>query len=213
MVYELLFSSKNEGKCITPDLEGTRHRNGIKGNAPHFSNYLPLLRTCQHIHAEATSVLYGSNVFYFSDEGHGAEKYPLIGFGISLPICDFVIMYGFLSGIGRKNRAKILQLQFDFSTTNFISYPDEGDGRPGSIFHDPGGGANCIGDTLELLSAKHNLRTFELSFNNDIGLGLYEYIHLFTDLSNRPNCSKRLLTKLGLLQDVGEVKCLRLTNA
>lgn len=70
-IYEFLFENDHSEKLIAPDPDGSRHRNQLK--RPNLSNCLPLLRTCQRVHEEAVSVLYGSNVFVFSDQPHGND--------------------------------------------------------------------------------------------------------------------------------------------
>lgn len=100
MVYEFLFVNDHPENLITPDLNGSRYRNQLR--RLNLSNCLPLLRTCQYVHEEAVSVLYGSNVFAFSEQPHGDDRLEIIGFDFSVQRCDFVTMYGFFSRIGRR---------------------------------------------------------------------------------------------------------------
>ena len=92
MIYEVLFVSDHSEKLIMPDLDWYR-RDELRG--PNLSNCLPFLRTCQNVHEEAVSVLYGSNVFAFSDECHGADRMGIAGFDFSVQWCEFLTMYGF----------------------------------------------------------------------------------------------------------------------
>lgn len=108
MIYEFLFVDDHPEKLITPDLDGSRHRNQLR--RPNLSNYLPLLRTRPYVHEEAVSVLYGSNVFAFSDQPRGDDRLEVNGFDFSVQWCDLVTMYGFFSRIGRRNRARIRHL-------------------------------------------------------------------------------------------------------
>ena len=203
MIYELLFVSDHLEKLITPDLDGSRHRNQLR--RPNLSNCLPLLRTCQYVHEEAVSVLYGSNVFAFSDEPHGDDRLEMTGFDFSVQWCDFVTMYAFSSRIGRRNRARIRHLRLDFLSTVFIAYPAEVERD--SRFSKPCGAANCIGDALELLSLNHNLHSFELVFGRKDSVAHREFHSMF---GGQP---RKLVQRMMQLKNVREVKDLPLGNS
>lgn len=194
--------SEHEGKCVTPDVTGSRYMNGLVAGVLRLDDCLPLLRTCQQVHEEATSILYGTNVFHFNDQPHGIDKYKDVGFGITLPWCDFVTMYGFLGSIESGNRTKIRHLQLNFTTVNYILCPHEGI-KTGPFIWRPGGGANLVCDALELLSVKHGLSTLEISFvGGSIG-GMVEFQSLFLDIP------RKLRNSLELFRDIKEVKSMK----
>ena len=56
MIYELLFVSKHPEKLLTPDPVGSRKSNGLLDRTIRAPDSVALLRICQHIHEEATSV-------------------------------------------------------------------------------------------------------------------------------------------------------------
>lgn len=82
-------------------------------------------------------------------------------------------MYGVFSHIGKRNRARIQHLRLDFLGTVFITYPAEVDQEDRSV--KPCGAANCISDALELLSANHNLHSFELVFGRKHSVAQKEF--------------------------------------
>ncbi len=84
MIYKVLFLSPHEANIVTPDPERTRKANGLEDRALHLTESLSLLRTCQQIHEEASTVLYGSNVFTFDDSPHGMKIYTIPGFDRSV---------------------------------------------------------------------------------------------------------------------------------
>ncbi|KAL2039644.1 hypothetical protein N7G274_007503 [Stereocaulon virgatum] len=202
IVYKLLFVSRHPDNAITPDPVGSRKSNGPfvwRIGAP---DSLPLLRTCRQIHDEASSILYGKNIFLFSDAPHGQRTFEVPGFGQTLRWCDYVTMYGFLSRIGCENRAKILRLRLEFLTFNYITYADEEVGRERSDQSFRGGGAHVVGDALDLLSSKHSLSQVEFQFDSQHCVGFYAYVALCVDTKNK------LRTRLARLQGIGEVKCI-----
>ena len=158
------------------------------------------------MHEEAVSILYGSNVFAFSDQPHGTDRMAVIGFDFSVQWCDFVTMYGFFSRIGRRNRARIWQLRLDFLTTVFIAYPAEVE--QGSRFLKPCGAANCIGDALELLSSDHNLHSFELVFGRKDSVAHREFHAMFWG-----ETPWKLVRIMMQFKNVRQVKDLRLENS
>ena len=201
MVYELLFVSRHPDKAVTPDPVGSRKSNGPfvwRIGAP---DSLPLLRTCRQIHDEASSILYGKNFFFFSDAPHGQRTFEVPGFGQTIQWCDYVTMYGFLCRIGCNNRAKILRLRLEFLTFNYITYADEEIGRERSQQSFRGGGANVVGDALELLSSKHSLSQVEILFEPKHSVGFYAYGALCV------KSKSKLRTRLARLQGITEVKC------
>ncbi len=157
------------------------------------------------MHEEAVSILYGSNVFVFSDERHGDDRLKIVGFDFSVQWCDFVTMYGFFSRIGRRNRARIRHLRLDFLSTIFIAYPAEVE--QGSRYYKPCGAANCIGDALELLSSNHNLHSFELVFGRKDSVAHREFHSMF---GGQP---RKLVQRMMQLKNVREVKDLHLGNS
>ncbi len=194
--------SDHPEKLITPDLDDSRAR--IRRRGPNLSNCLPLLRTCQFVHEEAVSILYGSNVFAFSDQPHGDDRLMIIGFDFSVRRCNFVTMYGFFSRIGSRNRARIRHLRLDFLSKVFLPYPDEVE-RGSSK---PGGAANCIGDALELLSSNHNLHSFELVFGRKDSVADTQFHSMF-----REKTPRKLVRRMMQFKSVREVKDLHLGNS
>ena len=71
MIYKEVFKTPYVDNIITPD--PTRHRRQLgRHYTDHTVNYdLALLQSCQQAHEEATSFLYGNNVFYFDDADYG----------------------------------------------------------------------------------------------------------------------------------------------
>lgn len=199
-IYEFLFVSDHPEKLITPDPDGSRHRSQLR--RPNLSNCLPLLRTCQDVHEEAVSVLYGSNVFAFSDKPHGTDDMAFNEFDFSIQWCDFVTMYGFFSCIGRGNRLRIRHLRLHFSTSIFILYPAEAECNR-SVTHC--GAANCIGEALELLSSNHNLHNFELVF----GLKDHDRTYVFNRMFSG-DISFKLVRIMMQFKNVRRVKDVRL---
>ncbi|MCJ1454614.1 hypothetical protein MMC28_004967 [Mycoblastus sanguinarius] len=195
IVYGILFTSPHEEKLITPDPEGSRQRNGVNKRGVCMNGGLPLLRTCQQVHEEATAVLYGQNMFHFNDEPHGDELYNVVGFNILLPWCDFVTMHVFLSRIGRRNRSKIQHLRLSFFSKYFITYPDQ---LPS--WSPKGGGGSCVADALELLCDDQNLQRVEILFPNEFRRGLTEFSDMFLKMSNQS-----IRTRLRRFRGVREV--------
>ena len=205
MIYEVLFVSDHSEKLITPDLDWY-HRDQPRG--PNLSNCLPLLRTCQNVHEEAVSVLYGSNVFTFNDQRHGTDGMGFVEFSFTVHWCDFYPILGFFIRIGRRNRARIHHLRLHFMSTVFIAYPAEVE--QGSHSVEPRGKAHWIGDALELLSSNHNLHSFELVFGrkNSVAHGVKtheEFQFMFGGETPR-----KLVRKMMLFKNVREVKDLHL---
>jgi len=160
IIYEVLFMSPLEANIVTPDPERTRKANGLEDRALHLTESLSLLCTCQQIHEEASTVLYGRNVFTFDDRPHGMKIYTIPGFHRSVRWCDFTMMYSFLSLTGSRNRRKIKHLRLSFSGLYFILYPDEAQAM-GLIKSTRSlcSAANFLGDALDLLSQHHELAT------------------------------------------------------
>ena len=202
MIYKFLFVSDHPEKLIMPDLNGPRAP--IRRSTPDLSNALPLLRTCQYVHEEAVSVLYGSNIFIFSDEPYGDDQLKIIGFDFEVRWCNFVTMYGFFSRIGSRNRARIRHLRLDFLSKDFIAYPDEIE--EGCSRH--GGAANYVGDALELLSPHHNLHSFELVFGRKDSVADSQFHSMF-----RRRTPRKLVRRMMQFKDVREVKDLHLGNS
>ena len=202
-IYEFLFVSDHPEKLITPDPDGSRHRSQLR--RPNLSNCLPLLRTCQYVHEEAVSVLYGSNVFAFSDRPHGTDDMEVIGFDFSVQWCDFLTMYGFFSRIGRRNRPRIRHLRLHFSTLFFIYYLAEAECDQVVRYC---GGANCIGEALELLSSNHNLQSFELVFGRKDNETPYIFYAMF-----RGETPFKLVRIMMQFKNVRRVKDVRLEQS
>lgn len=169
MVYTLLFVTKNEDKVVIPDPTGSRRNNGLGGQTLSLSDSLPFLRTCQLVHEEATSLLYGVHIFHFDDTAHHDKDHKVVEFDVVLPYCDYITMYPFLTAIGLGNRRKLRHIQLEFSDEIFVQYPEEA--RNGRIwvmnYHH--GGAAFVGDALESLSVDHALQTVSISFNAQQG--------------------------------------------
>lgn len=160
----MLFASKHAEHLVTPDSARSRKRNNIERYALNIADNLPLIRTCQPVYEEATSILYGENIFDFDDQTHGTESYLVPGFNMSLPWCDFMTMYLFLSRIGSRNRLKIQYLRLGFYTQAFTTYPHE---RIANIWDGMEGGSGAlVGDALEFLSQRHNVLRFEIQFGD-----------------------------------------------
>lgn len=169
--YSILFRSEDDDHLITPDPLRSRDRNFITQNQANMSDSLALLRTCQQAHEEATAVLYGSNIFYFSDRTHGIDTHNMTNFGnYMIPMCDFITMYPFLCAIGAHNRARIHNIRLGFFGKWFTTYMHERSPRHESSTW-VGGGAGFIGDALDLLSQGHNLIHVEIQF------GTWKYQH------------------------------------
>ena len=201
MIYTLLFMSSNHGHNITPDCSGTRFRMGLIDRRGQFGSSLPLLRTCQHVHEEATSILYGKNIFYFDDQQHGTLTFKTPQCNQELPWCDLAIMYAFFAMIGKRNVRKIRHLRLDLSSLTFLRYPDEPGWSWVRAYHGKGSGANCVGVAIDLLCKHHNLATVEIT-NSGFRLGSLTAIEL-AESSYRES---RLVQKLRNMRGVKELK-------
>ena len=162
MVYGLLFETAHKDKFVTPDPGGSRRQNNLGQRTLNLSDSLPLLRTCQVVHREATAVLYGNNVFRFDDRPHNVDKHTVPGFKMSLPCCDLLTMYFFLVSIGKGNREKLQHIQLNFSAYSFILYPEEIRDRQKLDWN---AGAGFVGDAVDLLAASQHLQTLSVSFD------------------------------------------------
>ena len=99
---------------------------------------------------QASDILYGKNVFEFSDE-EGSEyadpRYVSSMFGI----------YSFLKDIGDRHRLRLRKINLTFMDRYFLFYEDE------DWFSDPHGypysRARILGKALQLLAKGHALRT------------------------------------------------------
>ena len=205
MIYEVLFVSDHPEKLITPDLVWY-HRDQPRG--PNLSNCLPLLQTCQNVHEEAVSVLYGSNVFTFNDQRHDTEGMGVVEFIFTVQRCDFAPMLLFLIRIGRRNRARIHHLRLHFMSTVFIAY--RGEVEQGSHSVERRGAANWIGDSLELLSSNHNLHSFELIFGSKDSVTHRVNTHKEFQFMFGGETPRKLVQKMMLFKNVREVKDLHL---
>ena len=156
-VYSHLFESKHEQNLITPDATRCRQRNGINSHLADMVGNLAFLRTSQQAHEEGTSILYGNNIFYFTDQAYGFEEHEIAGFDTKLKSCDFVYLYSFITRIGVRNRSRLRHIRFSFSSLTYILYPHES----------KWGGGHLIGEALDLLSYRHNLQTLDVEFTED----------------------------------------------
>jgi len=119
-VCKVILISPHREKLVTPDPSRTRKVNMLKDMSLRLTDSPALLRTCQQIHEEATSVLYGLNVFHFDDEQHGLKTLDVPGFDRTLRWCDFITIYAFLSLIGHHNTPEISHLKLQFESADFI---------------------------------------------------------------------------------------------
>ena len=155
MIYELLLVSRNDENNITPDLNGTRKKYGLLNRIPQFHGKLALLRTCQHVYAEASGILYGQNIFYFSGKQHGKARLRQPGFTESIPWSDITTMYDFFCKI-RKQRFKLRHIHLHFTSKTYASYSEESGKAKG---------ANLVGEASELLGRGHCIASMELTFS------------------------------------------------
>ena len=162
MIYGLLFETAHKDKFVTPDPAGSRRQNNLGQRTLNLSDSLPLLRTCQVVHREATAVLYGNNVFRFDDHPHNDDEHTVPGFKMSLPCCDLLTMYFFLVSIGKENREKLQHIHLNFSDVSYITYPEEP--KRSCLYRNAG--ASFVGDAVDLLAASHHLQTFSVSFDS-----------------------------------------------
>lgn len=208
-IYRNLFTSKHDGTRVTPDVEGSRRQNGLTDGLLNLHDSLPLLRTCQYIHEEATSILYGDNVFTFDDRPHGVKENKINGFNLTLPWCDYVTILRWMSNIGSSNRTKICHLRFVFTTGKYIPCPEEPTIVRGPVYP-TGGGANGICDALELLSHNHNLCTLDICFGHR---GLFDKVDHFCEMFAITHpYPRKLVTRLGLFKGIKEIRTLLLTK-
>ncbi|KAI9875353.1 MAG: hypothetical protein M1830_008588 [Pleopsidium flavum] len=103
-----------------------------------------ILRTSKQIHNEAVPILYGKNHFIFIDG-------PTPLFSTSW---DMVGMYAFFVIIGRKNRMSIRYLTTQLTKLSGASY------------HAYARNARELGDSFELLSLGHNLKSLRIDFGD-----------------------------------------------
>ena len=127
-----------------------------------------LIQTCKLIAAEATLVLYRSNIFEFTDE---ACLFPCIGTDPEAKSSyDIMGMYIFLRLIGPDNRANIRHLIIE------LCYPDlfVTESEEYEEANVPCGRQYL--KALELLSRKHGLEIFEIitrPFSNDLMVDIF----------------------------------------
>lgn len=164
MVYGLLFETAHKDKNVTPDPTGSRRQNDLGQRTLNLSDSLPLLRTSQLVHREATAVLYGNNVFRFDDHPHNDDEHTRPGFEMSLSCCDFLTMYFFLVCIGKGNRKKLQHIHLNFSQHDFVVYPDEVYITWVMLCYNAG--ASFVGDAVDLLATSHHLQTLSVSFGS-----------------------------------------------
>ena len=71
MIYKEVFKTPYTDNIITPDPSHHRRQLGRRYGDRTVNYDLALLRSCQQAHEEATSFLYGNNIFYFDDADYG----------------------------------------------------------------------------------------------------------------------------------------------
>ena len=202
MIYGLLFETAHKDKVVTPDPAGSRRQNNLGQRTLNLSDSLPLLRTCQVVHREATAVLYGSNVFRFDDDPHNDDKHTIPGFKMSLPCCDLLTMYFFLVSIGKENREKLQHIHLNFSDCSFILYPEE---MSGGRLLTCEAGASFVGDAVDLLAKSHQLQTLSVSFTSAELLTQNDVPPASVVIFSNP--TRKLARKITTIRGVEQFRC------
>ena len=207
MVYGLLFETTHKDKNVTPDPTGSRRQNNLGQRTLNLSDSLPLLRTSQLVHREATAVLYGNNVFRFDDHPHNDDEHTIPGFKMSLPCCDFLTMYFFLVSIGKGNREKLQHIHLSFSLIEFVSYPDDVDSKSDMLHSNAG--ASFVGDAVDLLATSHHLQTLSVSFDSAGALTQKEWAPLSERLFLFVFPGGKLAGKMSAITGIEQFRCWR----
>ncbi|MCJ1477865.1 hypothetical protein MMC13_006538 [Lambiella insularis] len=145
---------------------------------------IAMLRVCKAIHAEAPSVLYGQNTFWFRDHSQMAifKRPP------PLKQCSLMLIYFFLQVIGAQNRKSIAHLELTVGNVRYFYHETESSEDYQSYIN----GGKFLGDAFDLLSKGHSLRSLELSLETrDEQVALFHLPHLL-----RPITQSRLLQQM-----------------
>lgn len=122
-----------------------------------FDTGCALIRTCKLVEAEATSVLYGSNIFKFSG-GTSPYQPHSKAFGAK-SVCGIMGIYTLLRSIGPGNRANIRHLLIEPCHADlFLAESELYDQEIASC------GRQYL-KAVELLSRQHGLEIFEITIN------------------------------------------------
>ena len=136
-----------------------------------------LLRTCKQVHEEATIILYGINVFHFTENLHPlptnafanadveSPRHQLLLGRISLfgGMSDLLQMKDFYDMIGASNRAKMKHIRIQINVdSRFIEHAPSPCGYAG--FSLTGKGANVLCDAIDMVAiAGGKLDTLEFT--------------------------------------------------
>ena len=206
-IYEILYK-RNHLPLISNRHENDTNRTGLAGCTA-------LLRTCRQINQEASSVLYGQNIFQFDDISylyvgqcrHEPSIACIDGTLLSLPL--------FIQVIGRENRLRLRHLRLGMSYENRTWCQIRCDlkrPKPATEAYDKSCAGCSTRVALELLSSAHNLSILEIEPMLEKppvdDRFVYDYIILsfFRSLFRNPSDSAfmQLLLKFGGL---GEFRC------
>ena len=184
-IYRLLYESIEKERCISPDIYRTRHRldfpsGQVKKPTATMAlraNGSGLLRTCKQVHEEATIVLYGINVFHFTENLHPlptnafanadmeSPRHELLLGRISLfgGMSDLLQMKDFYDMIGASNRAKMRHVRIQLNVdSRFIEHAPSPCAY--ADFSLTGKGANVLCDALDMIAmAGGKLDTLEFT--------------------------------------------------
>ncbi|KAA6406618.1 MAG: hypothetical protein FRX48_09550 [Lasallia pustulata] len=164
-VYNLLLITSHPHRSLTPDIIGQVVRGEFEWNmCPDMGDSVSLLRTCKLVHQEASSILYGSNWFYFMERPSlGEDDEDEDNGGADIPICDHMFVYPWLRLIGAQNRMHLRNLRLHFTGETFFYCRGESNRFTSEVVTRTGG--EYLVDALEFLGRGHALAMIEIVFS------------------------------------------------
>ena len=159
LIYKVLYEAPH--LTITPDWLDLDCYRLCSSKVTKFSASVSFLRTCKQINIEASTILYGRNVFVFEDPESKQDRLRGPSGQFYIPTGGLANMHSFLKVIGPRNRlqlwhVKLLILYWD------IVYDSKGAPYP------CGPGINSedrsFADGLELLADGNHLSALEIGF-------------------------------------------------
>ena len=193
-VYDEVLSCSPDS--IEPDVTGEYWRHGNLANAGALDldlGGLALLLTCEQINAEASEVLYGTNIFHFSDRGYLSAFQGCINASgcrgsDHLQTSSVMGMYLFLRLIGRANRMRLRFIEVELTRPQSCYYPHEiNEEMEFFTSSDMPVGGHYLGKALDLLSRAHKLSVLRIKLNDALwspewyGPRLTMWMHFFRE--------------------------------
>lgn len=173
-IYRLLLITSDRVKDLAPDVIGhlARSRRTWVYRAD-MGDSLSLLRTCEQVNQEASSILYGGHGFIFDEQLINDEDDESAG----SPICQFMFFYSWLRLIGTQNRLRLRKIWLVFAKKKFFYCRGETNTFTSKTV--TGTGGEYLVDALELLAGGHALTTMHIVLDDSMGDEENLFQHLF----------------------------------